>query len=343
MANGMDDTSRGSDELVHEIARRYELGKWCGWFDFGGSRTTNLRIDLPDGTGVVARVHPRSTSPERLAAMQAARCAVAAAGIPTVTPISLGHRAGFARLTNGCLVELEPLLRWDTRMNTETLVERGFGVLAAVHDVLRRADLPAAATTAPYANYIDPLTAVEASHRGVRRIHGWRDRQLSEFAAAALAQIETVERLEEPLRDAQQPQVVHGDFWDNNVLFQGDELVGVIDFDFMARRPRIEDLALTAYFLFLQPGRGLPARTDAEVLRRLANAYDRRAGVPLSADEKAALPLAIARQPAWSLGRWIAELPEQDAREHAAAVVGELPVAQTILADIDYWQHALTT
>lgn len=342
MADHVDDPACASDELVDEIVRRYELGTYHGWHDFGGSSTTNVRIDLRD-RGVVARVHRQTTSQERLTAIQAAKYAVARAGIPTPTPIPLEDGAGFTTLTSGHLVEIEPLLHWDTRMNNEALVERGHRVLAAVHNALRLADLPTAAATAPYANYIDPMAAVEASRHGVRRIHSWRNRQLSAFADAALDHIETVARLEAPLRAGQPQQIVHGDFWDNNVLFSGDTLVAVIDFDFMARRPRIEDLALTAYFLLLQPGRGLPTRTDARMLRRFVRAYDATADMPLGAEEKAALPLAIARQPAWSLGRWIVELPERDARRHTADVMSELPVAQAILTDIDYWQHTLTS
>jgi Ser/Thr protein kinase RdoA (MazF antagonist) len=38
-------------------------------------------------------------------------------------------------------------------------------------------------------------------------------------------------------------QLVHGDFWDNNVLFRHGRPVLVCDFDFMGERARIDDLA----------------------------------------------------------------------------------------------------
>jgi Ser/Thr protein kinase RdoA (MazF antagonist) len=34
---------------------------------------------------------------------------------------------------------------------------------------------------------------------------------------------------------------VHGDFWDDNVYFHGEELVAVTDLDFMGNRPRVDD------------------------------------------------------------------------------------------------------
>ena len=43
-------------------------------------------------------------------------------------------------------------------------------------------------------------------------------------------------------------QLVHGDFWDNNVKFSGDDVAGILDLDFMEERPRIDDLALTLYY-----------------------------------------------------------------------------------------------
>jgi len=43
-------------------------------------------------------------------------------------------------------------------------------------------------------------------------------------------------------------QLVHGDFWDDNVFFQGETLVFAADFAFMAERARIDDLALTLYY-----------------------------------------------------------------------------------------------
>jgi Ser/Thr protein kinase RdoA (MazF antagonist) len=43
-------------------------------------------------------------------------------------------------------------------------------------------------------------------------------------------------------------QLVHGDFWDNNVGFLGGRPVLVADFDFMGERARIDDLALTLWY-----------------------------------------------------------------------------------------------
>jgi homoserine kinase type II len=134
---------------------------------------------------------------------------------------------------------------------------------------------------------------------------------------------------------------VHGDFWDNNVLFADGRLVAVLDFDFMAERPRVDDLALAMWFFLLEPGKGLPGEVERAQLRAFVDAYDGAAAVSLSPEERTALPLAIARQPAWSVGRWVVELDEDDAVGHARDAAAELPVAQAIIEDLPLWQRAL--
>lgn len=319
--------------LVERVGAEYGIpvGSWrqltSGW-------TTNLYVD----PGFVVRLHPADTSPARLLAMQAARRAVLDAGIPAVPPLSTSDGRTFVSLPDGRSAEVERYVSWNGRMNTVARLETGFALLARVHDALRAAPLPAAADTAPRANHIAASLAAEATHRGADRIRSWRDPALSAFADAVTAHIDAVSAAEPPLPE----QLVHGDFWDDNVLFRGAEPVVLLDFDFMAKRPRIDDLALTSYFYFLQPGKPPPGSAARRQLRRFVDAYDSAAVVPLSATERAALPLAIARQPAWSVGRWVVELAEPAAIEHATSVVAELPVAQAILAELPAWQAALS-
>jgi homoserine kinase type II len=164
---------------------------------------------------------------------------------------------------------------------------------------------------------------------------------LSEFADQVVRHVDVVTAAEEPLRDQQLCQVVHGDFWDNNVLFADGLLVAVLDFDFMAERPRVDDLALAMWFFLLEPAKGLPGEVERAQLRAFVDAYDDAAAVSLSPEERTALPLAIARQPAWSVGRWVVELDEDDAVRHARDAAAELPVAQAIIEDLPLWQRAL--
>src|SRR5215470_8178164 len=49
-------------------------------------------------------------------------------------------------------------------------------------------------------------------------------------------------------------QLVHGDFWDDNVFYRGQDPAFVADLSFMAERARIDDLALTLYYADTQFG-----------------------------------------------------------------------------------------
>lgn len=135
-------------------------------------------------------------------------------------------------------------------------------------------------------------------------------------------------------------QLVHGDFWDNNVLFRDGRIVLVTDFDFMGERARVDDLALTLYFADSSLGQEEDGVRIAR-LRRLVDAYDSGLDLPLTTAERAALPLAIARQTLWAIGGWLAKLDdEQAARDLAAVMSADVERALQVVGGIDQWQQA---
>ena len=328
-------------ELVDQVVAGFGLGPISGWRDLGGSWTTNLLLGCSRGD-VVARVHQRRTTSERVRAEQAARAALADAGIPTVVPLT-DRGDGTVQLVNDRPVEIEPFRAWTDRMNTPDLVRRGFTLLGSVHDVLREADLPDAARSVVRANHIGADEAAAVTRAGAARLRRSGDPELARFADDAERHADAVWRAEAPLLADQVVQVVHGDFWDNNVLFAEGEVAALLDFGFMAQRPRVDDLALTIWFLLLEPGAGLPTDDSIALVAQLLDAYDAGTHRPLSAAERASLPLAVARQPAWSVGGWVLALDETNAYRHARAAVPEQPVAAAVLRDLARWQDALAT
>jgi hypothetical protein len=110
------------------------------------------------------------------------------------------------------------------------------------------------------------------------------------------------------------------------------------DFDFMGKRARIDDLTLWCARCDLS-AEGDPARDRAR-LRRLVASYDAGLDLPLSAGERAALPVAMAPTPL--LDRWVvARLDDQAAaRRHAASVGPELAAARRIMTELGRWQDA---
>lgn len=327
--------------LVADVVDVLDLAGVTSWSDLGGSWTANLRLDRAGGAPLVARVYPLGEVPGRLAGVQAARTAVAAAGVPALSPIRRGG-APFQRLSTGHLVEVEAFIASDATMNRPPTLEAGFPTLARVHDALRTADLPPEAADSARANYLPADGRSAAVRQGATRMRQWEDPLLRLRADEVLRLCDAVDAAESGLVAGQRSQVVHGDYWDNNVLLLDGQVSAVLDFDFMGLRPRVDDLALGMYFHLQEPGRGLPTLEDRTLVRRLADGYDAAAAIPLSAAERASLPLAIARQPAWLVGRWIAELDDSAALAQARKLARELPVAQAVLRDISRWQDALT-
>jgi hypothetical protein len=110
----------------------------------------------------------------------------------------------------------------------------------------------------------------------------------------ALRLADLVSEAEGPLAAGGAGQLVHGDFWGNNVYFRGEKLVAVTDLDFMGNRPRVDDLALTLYFtdeeMQLTHAADRPAEERIATLRPLVGAYAAALSTPLSESEWQALP-----------------------------------------------------
>ena len=98
---------------------------------------------------------------------------------------------------------------------------------------------------------------------------------------------------------------MHGDFWDNNIRFRHQQIALVTDFDFLGEHPRTDDLALTLYCTSIDI---TDITRHPAQLTDLIRAYEAGLGTRLSQHERAAIPLAMARQPLWSIAVWVALL-----------------------------------
>ena len=76
-------------------------------------------------------------------------------------------------------------------------------------------------------------------------------------------------------------------------------------------------------------------------LRRLVDADGRGLDTPFRSVERAALPLALARQPLWWVGRWLALLDDEGvARRGFAEMAWNLEWALQLIREADRWQAA---
>lgn len=310
--------------------------------DLGGAFSLNVRIDTLQGP-YVARVHGTQTGPARLEAIQCARRHLAAGGVPSAEPVS--SRVGEAFLEfDGHLVEVERYVDHDANMDTWQRLERGLPYLARTHALLRMLAVGTAGRRAPLANHIEPNSALSGTLRGVGRMRGWNPTEDERDLAV------TFEELAHRVHDAEREvvvglprQLVHGDFWDNNVLFRSHTVVLVTDLDFMAERLRIDDLALTLFFANSSIGGDRLSDGRIRQMRALVDAYDSGLSDQLSAAERRALPAAIARQALWSIGWWVPVLPEKTARREAALRAVDAEWTLGLMKNIEQWREAFTS
>jgi len=345
---GMDNAANGlrgvratpSARLLELLRERYGLAGAGETRDLGGSSSLNLLITSGSGR-YVARVYRPHVSEPRLKAMQRVRRELTRGGVPCAEVVPTRDGEMWAKIDDR-LVEVEPFVERDGDMDSWERLELGLPWLGRIHSLLRGVETSPEGRIPLFANHIEPSDTLESTLRGTGRVRGWGP------SPGELRLIEAAEELAQRVADAEREivaslprQLVHGDFWDNNVFFRGGRVVLVTDLDFMGERARIDDLALTLYYTNSTFSEDPVSDDRIARLRRLVDAYDRGLDDPLSPIERAALPLALARQPLWWVGRWLALLDdEEQARRGLAAMSWDIEWALQIIRHAGRWQAA---
>lgn len=281
---------------------------------FEGAVNAAARI-ATSGGDVVVRVHRPWTTPQRLQAVHAVQDRIRELGIPVphVLPatdgrtwsVIPGDSATGPPRAYGRLVEVSEYIPSDPDRYSRARAERTLGVLPALHAALATIDLATlpepdycAFADAPLARaMLDETDGAFAHLRG----HGGFEAAMDvRHRTRALVERIAGCRERDPLDLPR--QIVHGDVKYGNVLTLGLDVVldvvGVIDFDFMAVRTRIFDLAYALYHcltLLRTEGDGGGPNEDehAWLVRRVA-AYAARTHLPLTDGELARLPHEMA-------------------------------------------------
>ena len=329
-----------SPRLFDLVRERYGLDNIDETRDLGGSSNLNLFVAAGGGR-YVARVYQPYVSPSRLDAIQLVRRELALGGVPCAEVVPTRNGEPWT-VIDGRLVEVELFVEHDSEMDSWERLEVGLPWLGRIHSLLRGVKVHPDGSKPPVANHIEPVDTLAWTRRGTRRVRGWGP------SPSELRLIEAAEELAQRVAAAERDvvsslprQLVHGDFWDNNVFFRAGRVVLVLDFDFMGERARIDDLALTLYFTNSTFSEDPVSKQRVGRLRRLVDAYDQGLDTPLTRVELAALPLALARQPLWWVGRWLPVLDdEEEARRGLAEMAWDLEWALQVIREADRWQAA---
>jgi Ser/Thr protein kinase RdoA (MazF antagonist) len=278
--------------LWEVLAARFGIPRQQGR-DPGGSLNLNLLVSRGDDQ-LVIRVHRPSVSQARLEDIQLVRNRLDAAGVPCSALVA-AHDGACCVMVGGRPVEVERFIPHDGRMHTPQRLARGLPLLGRIHTLLARVNVSTAGRTVEFANHIAPERVLARTRAGTQRIRHRHPTPLERRMAGQADRLADLVAAGEAALVAGLPrQLVHGDYWDDNVFFRGEEPVFVADFSFMAERARIDDLALTLYYADTEFG--LTASSDRiAALRPLARAYASGLDNPLTSLEREALPWAIAR------------------------------------------------
>jgi Ser/Thr protein kinase RdoA (MazF antagonist) len=332
--------ARPSPGLFEALRLHYGLESPAALIDLGGSSSLNLLLG-DAGRRCVVRVHRPFVTPERLAAIHHARGALLAGGVPCAPAVPTRRGEPWVAV-EAQLVEVEPYVDHDAKLDSWERLEVGMALLAQTHGLLRNVEVSQQGRRPRFANHLESAEVQARTQRGTARIREWGPTAAeADLADAADRLADLVTRAEAELVVQVPRQLVHGDCWDDNVLFRRGRPVLLADFDFMGERARVDDLALTLWCASFDLGGGVDPAQELPRLRRLVARYDAAADLPLLAAERAALPLAMARQPLSSIGGWVARLDDEAAaRRHAAAVAPEVLAALRITTALDHWQDA---
>lgn len=310
--------------------------------DLGGSVNLNLLVHRGNDQ-LVVRVYRPSLSPARLKDIRAVRDRLDDAGVPCSALVPARDGTRWAQLA-GRLLEVERFIPHNGTMKTPQRLARGLPILGRIHALLAGMQVGPGGRIVEFANHIEPSRVLPGTRAGAARIRQWQpapwERQM---ASEAERLAELVAAGEAALAPGLPRQLVHGDFWDDNVFFQDETPVFTADFSFMAERARIDDLALTLYYADTEFGLAT-SQDRIAALQPLVRAYASGLDKPLTGAEREVLPWAIARQPLWGIGGWVAVLDDQDtARAHARATFPAIRRALQLVTDIHSWHAGLSS
>jgi Ser/Thr protein kinase RdoA (MazF antagonist) len=328
-----------TQDLLEHVRKTYVVGGIELTMDLGGSR--NLNLLLTTGAGMlVVRAYRNGMTLDRLVAIQSVRRALTAKGVPSSVPLRTRSGETWSRF-EGQFIEVEEFVEHTGQLDSWDALDVGVPVLGRLHAILRTHNVSPASKKPPVANYLGTAEVQEWTPRAIARIESWASGpEPVRFVRAAESLARLLYAAEGAYRGRTPVQLVHGNFWGANVLFRNAKVVLVTDFDFMGERPRIEDLALTLYYANSTLSKDPSSDAALRRLRALVDGYDAQLDVPLTADERKALPLALARAPLAAM-QYVAQAETAAEAQHLIAnMTSDLAWATGVVDDLGRWQTA---
>lgn len=327
------------DAVVDAVAAAYGLTiDAAPPIRLGGAVNRVFRVATVGGD-VVIRMHRDTVAPQRLTAVHQVQARLCEAGLPV--PDVLTTRGGASWIAvDGCPVEVLADMGEGHEVDSWADAAAVLAELGRFHGVARTLDArglppPVNPCYATPAEAQSLLTSGEAAFRAHAGEPGFPDAAAARARAAELLQwLRTVGRTSAGTL----PRVlIHGDFVGRNVPLAEGRVIAILDFDRLAVRDRVWDVAYTlmAALSRLLPdwraglGHGLGEGNLAAVATLLAS-YDAASGWPLTPAERRALPLEMAMTPLYPI-----VTADEDAVGETLRFAPHLPVARWLVDHAD--------
>lgn len=256
--------------------------------DLGGVMSLNAWLEP---AGLVLRVHRPFVTRQRLLAVQEVRRRLAARGL--LVPVPIPHGGSTVLRCGRRWAELEGFIPHEPPEPTPETFVSMFAAMGTLHRAMAEINLPVPR----------PLVAIYAPPGTLRRwlpITESAVRGDPEAAAAARLLRELTDRLRGQWVSASRLPVhlVHGDMHLSNVCRTPEGRTAYLDFGFLARRPRIHEIAYSlSWSIFALDGHLALNRFDWTIIPQLVAAYELAADTVLTAAERVALAPYTAAAP----------------------------------------------
>lgn len=266
---------------VRDALARWDLGEitWVERLKGGSSSSPKFKVQASKGGFVLKRRAPGASDAERIGFAHALIAASERAGVPVAAPVPSRGGNGFERVHGGSW-ELFPFIEGERWSRTDRQSAAGGEALGRMHraglDLLWHGHVVALS----YHANLTVLEALRVAPAAVLRVEPEADANALRDACEALGQAyrEASAAVNEVGYASLDCQVVHGDFHPGNLLFRGDEVAGVIDFDAARIEPAVVDFANAAMQFAAVRGRARklaswPAALDEGRLDAFTRAY----------------------------------------------------------------------
>jgi Ser/Thr protein kinase RdoA (MazF antagonist) len=303
----------------------------------GGTANASLVVVGLRGQYVLRRRNPRYCDRGQLAYDHSVLHALAQAGLPVPHVV---RAAGGSRWVEheGRVYELHQYIEGaDFTPDDLAEVAAAGAMLARLHRATEQLQ-PSGRKDWP--RYFDPKVSTKSLKEARRKLRGPSPGDLSPYTPGEVDQ--TLGRLLQEAKDCERglpdraywalPQaVIHGDWHPANLRFRDGQVIGVFDFDWVGRQPRMVDVTDgLLFFGSVREGRldggdiwslTQPYTPDLERMRVFLQAY--RAHVPLERAELAALPNLLRQRALYNrVDPMVRKVPEE--RQLAFLVAGRV-------------------